>query len=376
MLREISMIANPMTRRTFMAAGAAVTLGACATTRSGTPSTSPTIDGLSFLPDDLADIRASRLSGMICDVSEVQEIKDAQGIPRYLRTFDVNDAALDKAAARLGASEYGFVALRGSDLGRKPGCAAFLQLQSCEPVGTDLSRIARFHGKGLRVLQFTHHNNNLFAGGALERVQSGLTPLGRDGLGEMNRLRILPDVSHGSEATMIEAATSSRTPIVISHGACKAIVDHPRCASDAAIRAVAERGGMMGIFMMSFWLTRDPVPKVEHLIANLRHVIRVGGIDAVGISNDFPMAGQTNLVKLNNDNREGVKEYLPWWIAMRDSGIPGFAALPEHVVIPELNTIDRMAHIRQALERDRFTGGEIDRIMGGNWARVLTDVLG
>lgn len=365
-----------ITRRSLLATGTAATLGACTTTLSGRGATPAVMDGLSFLPDDLAEIRAAGLTGMICDVSEVQEVKDTQGIPRYLRTFEVNDAALDKAAERLRSSEYGFVALKGSEIGRRPGCAAFLQFQSCEPVGTDLSRIARFHGKGLRILQFTHHNNNLFAGGALERVQSGLTTLGREGLGEMNRLRILPDVSHGSEPTMLEAARGSRTPIVISHGACKAIVDHPRCASDAAIRAVAERGGMMGIFMMSFWLTRDPVPTVDHLIANLRHVIRIGGIDAVGISNDFPMAGQTNLVKLGNDNREGVKEYLPWWIAMRDSGIPGFAALPEHVVIPELNTIDRMARIRRALERNRFTGGEIDRIMGDNWARVLTDVLG
>ncbi len=357
-------------------AGTAATLSACTTALSSRSGTPPMIDGLSFLPEDLADIRAAGLTAMICDVSEVQEVKDVQGIPRYLRTFEVNDAALDKAAARLRSSEYGFVALKGSDIGRRPGCAAFLQFQSCEPVGTDLSRIARFHGKGLRILQFTHHNNNLFAGGALERVQSGLTALGREGLSEMNRLRILPDVSHGSEPTMLEAAKSSRTPIVISHGACRAIVDHPRCASDAAIRAVADRGGMMGIFMMSFWLTRDPVPTVDHLIANLRHVIRVGGIDAVGISNDFPMAGQTNLLKLNNDNGEGVKEYLPWWIAMRDSGIPGFATLPEHVVIPELNSIDRMTRIRRALERGRFTSDEVDRIMGGNWARVLTDALG
>lgn len=362
-------------RRGFIAASSAALLAGCATTRRG-PHAPVIADGLSFLPDDLAEIGRSGLTAMICDVSEVEEIKDKDGIPRYLRTFEVNDAALDRAVGRLRGSPYVYVAQHGSDIGRREGCAAFLQFQSCETIGTDLSRIAHFHRKGLRVLQFTHHNNNLFAGGALERVQTGLTPLGREGLGEMNRVGLLPDVSHGSEATMVEAARLSRTPIVISHGACKAIVDHPRCASDAAIRAVAERGGMMGIFMMSFWLTRDPTPNVDHLIAHFRHVIKVGGIDAVGIANDFPMAGQTNLVKLNNDNREGVKEYLPWWIAMRDSGIPGFETLPEHVVIPELNNIHRMATIRQALERHRFNGREIDRIMGANWARVLSDVLG
>lgn len=365
----------PLSRRAVLAGAGAGVLAGCV--RAAPPRPAPVIDGLSFLPDDLSQVGAAGLDAMICDVSEVEEVRDAGGVPRYLRTFERNDAALDRAVARLArAGDAAFVALKGSDIGKRPGCAAFLQFQSCETVGTDLSRIARFHAKGLRVLQFTHHNSNAFAGGALERVPTGLTPLGRDGLAEMNRLRMLPDVSHGSDATIAEAAAASRTPIVYSHGACRAIVDHPRCITDANIRAIAGRGGVVGIFMMSFWLTRDAVPTVDHLIANIRHAVRVGGIEAVGIANDFPMAGQENLVKLGNDNAAGVKEYLPWWTAMRDSGIPGFAELPRHVVIPGLNDIHRMATIRAALERARFSGRDIDRIMGRNWQRVLTDVLG
>ncbi len=336
----------------------------------------PWFDSLSFLPEDMADIARARVGGMICDVSEIREIRDANGTPRYLRDYETNAGALDRAAARLAGSPYAFLARKGSDIGSQPGCATFLQFQSSEPVGTDLSRMAVFHDKGLRVLQFTHHNNTLFAGGALERVQTGLTDLGREGLAEMNRLRIVPDVSHGSEPTMLEAARRSATPIALSHGACKAIVDHPRCASDQVIRAIADKGGVMGIFMMSFWLARRPVPTVDDLLAQFRHVIRVGGAEAVGIANDFPMSGQANLVKLGNDNAEGVKEYWEWWRAMQREGIPGFAALPAHVVIPELNTINRMATIARALDRARFGSRQIERIMGGNWRRLLTDVLG
>lgn len=367
--------ASGLNRRSFLTtASAAFVLSGCATMRNA--AYSPTIDGLSFLPEDLEEIGKAGLDAMICDVSEVEEVRDAAGIPRYLRTYERCDAALDAAVARLSGSSTAFVAKRGSDIGTRPGCAAFLQFQSCEPIGTDLSRIAGFHRKGLRILQFTHHNNNLFAGGALERTPSGLTALGRDGLAAMNDVRMLPDVAHGSEPTMLEAAASSSTPIVYSHGACRAIVDHPRCIADRAIRAIADKGGVVGIFMMSFWLTRDPVPRTEHLIAHIRHVIRTGGIEAVGIANDFPMAGQANLVKLGNDNAEGVKEYIPWWVAMRDSGIPGFAELPQHVVIPELNNLARMATIRRALINDRFPESQIDKIMGANWSRVFTDVLG
>lgn len=334
------------------------------------------LDGLSFLPDDVTQLAAAHLDGIICDISEIEEVRDADGTPRYLRTYAKCSAALDRVTARLRDNPHAYVALKGSDIGSRPGCATFLQFQSCEPVGTDLSRLADFHARGLRVLQFTHHNNNLFAGGAIEPHWSGLTALGIEGLAEMNRLHIIPDVSHGSEPTMLDAAKRSTTPILLSHGACKAIVDHPRCASDTVIRAIADRGGMMGIFMMSFWLTRDAQPTADHLIAQIRHVIRVGGIDAVGISNDFPVDGQENLVKLHNDNAEGVKEYLEWWRAMDKLRIPGFAQDPQHVVIPTLNDIHRMDSIAAALEKARFRGREIDKIMGGNWRRVMTDVLG
>ena len=95
----------------------------------------------------------------------------------------------------------------------------------------------------------------------------------------MNRLRMLADVSHASEPTALDVAKHTRQPFILSHGACRAIVDHPRCASDAVIRAIADRGGVMGIFMMSFWLTTADVPTVEHYLAQIRHVIKVGGID-------------------------------------------------------------------------------------------------
>lgn len=333
------------------------------------------IDGLSFLPDAPGEITASGLSAIICDVSEVEEVKDAQGYPRYIRTFAANDRALDKALEKIAASSELRLALKGSDLDKSGACAVFLQFQSGETIGDDLGNISRFHAKGLRVLQLTHHNDNLFAGGAIEPRQSGLTPFGRDGVREMNRVGLLPDVSHGSAATILETASLSQTPIVYSHGACRAIVDHPRCISDDGIRAIAAGGGAVGIFMMSFWLTREPEPTVDHLIAHIRHAINVGGLDCVAISNDFPTAGQTNLVRLNNNNREGVKEYLGWWSAMAERNVPGFESLPQHVVIPELNSIDRFTRIYDALSRAGFKSRAIDKIMGGNWERVLRDVL-
>lgn len=336
----------------------------------------PYVDGLSFLPEDMKDVAKSKLSAIICDISKVEEVLDADGTPRYRRNFEVNDKALDDAITKIENSDEIYVATKGSDIGRRNGCAAFLQFQSCETIGTDLDRIGYFHEKGLRVLQLTHHNNNAFAGGAIEVEHSGLTQLGRDGLAEMNRLRILPDIAHGSVPTILQTAKQSKTPVVYSHGACRRFVDHPRCITDKGIKAVADSGGVVGIFMMSFWLTKDPNPGIEHLVQHIQHVINIGGIAAIGIANDFPMSGQQNLVKLGNDNKEGVKQYLDWWRAMRDLNIPGYEEDPEHVVIPELNNINRMQIIHRALERAGLSDQEIAAVMGGNWQRALIEVLG
>jgi membrane dipeptidase len=84
--------------------------------------------------------------------------------------------------------------------------------------------------------------------------------------------------------------------VILSHGAARAFVNNARCAPDNVIRAIAESGGMMGIFMMSFWLTTDPTPMVDHYVQHIRYAAKVGGIDAVGIANDFPLAGEQNLI--------------------------------------------------------------------------------
>jgi membrane dipeptidase len=361
-------------RRGLLAAAAGMAVAGPASARASRRARY--VDGLSFLPKDMGDVTAAGLDAFICDVSEVEEVKDPDGLVRYLRTFAACDKSMDEALARIETSPEVFLARKGSDVGSRPGAAVFLQFQSCEPLEADLSRIASFHAKGLRVLQITHHNDNLIGGGSLEPKPHGLTRLGFDAVAEMNRVGVIADVSHASEKTALDVARTTRAPFILSHGACRAIVDNPRCASDAMIRAVADRGGVMGVFMMSFWLTTAPVPTTDHYLAHIAHVVRVGGIDAVGVANDFSMAGQENLTALHNDNAEGVKEYLDWWEGVRRRGVPGFETPPRHVVIPELNDIHRMSSIHRALDRAGYRDGQIEKIMGGNWIRVLTDSLG
>jgi membrane dipeptidase len=347
------------------------------------PTPYPYVDGLCALPDDLFDIGRSGLSAFIMDVSAVAPVETEDGTIRYYRSFEASAQSLVQVRRRLMAGEIpgAFLATRGSeirDAWRQGRTAIFFQFQGAQPLEGELWRLDLFHELGLRVLQLTHHNANPFAGGALDPEPTGLTPLGFELIERMNELGIIPDVSHGSDATSLDVARTSHGPVILSHGAARALVRNARCAPDEVIRAIAGTGGVMGIFMMSFWLTEDPVPTVDHYVRQIRHVIDVGGIESVGIANDYPVSGEAHLRSLDNDNAEGVQAYWPWWESIASEGIPGFDAanLPQHVVIPELNNVRRLFLIDDALEKAGFVAADRERIMGGNWIRVLGDVLG
>lgn len=337
------------------------------------------VDGL-CIPGEWPELSQCGFSAVVIDVSSGAMETLPDGTSRYRRNYEPCLKSIVAFTKALPEKVPGaFVALKGSEIPASPDAkrlAVFCQVQGGDFVIKDLARIDVLHALGLRVLQFTHHFGNTLAGGCMDVPQAGLTPFGREALKHMEELRILPDLAHASGQTGLDVVQAARRPVIVSHGACRAIVNNARCTSDEVIRGLAERGGMMGMFMMSFWLTEDEVPKVDHLIAQIRHVIKVGGIDAVGIANDYAPGGEPGLRQLGNDNAKGIPNYMPWWLQMRKLGVAGFDRTPQHVVIPELNDPRRMFTIHAALERAGFRDAEIEKIMGGNWIRVLQDSLG
>ena len=339
----------------------------------------PYVDGLSFIGSPV-DVSRSGLSGFINDVSTAERLPTPDGSVKYFRSFDACNRSINAARKQLadGAIPGAFLATSGRairDAHTAGRTAVFFQFQGCEPIGDDLTRLEHFHKLGLRVLQITHHNDNLWGGGAIQKTWTGLTKLGREGVERMNALGIIADLSHASEVTALDTLAVSKRPVILSHGGARALVPNARCAPDEVIRGVARSGGVMGIFMMSMWLTTDPTPTVESYVRQIRHVIKVGGMDAVGIANDYPLAGESAAAKAGNDNAKIISNYYEWWDSVAKEGVLGFDTRPPHAVIPELNDINRMFSIQAALERSGFKTPEIEKIMGANWIRVLTDSL-
>jgi len=339
----------------------------------------PFVDGLclDFL-EKPSEIKASGLTAFLTDMSKAESVPTADGSPRWTRTLAVTMKNMVATRQALRKRSDSFLATSGTqikDAFKSGKTAVLFQVQGGgEIVGEDLSRIDLLSELGLRVLQITHHDNNPLGGGGLEKVTTGLTKLGFEAVERMNSLNIIPDLSHSSDQTGFDTLKTSKKPVILSHGAARALVNNARCAPDELIRGIADSGGVMGIFMMSFWLTNDAVPTIDHLVAQIRHVIKVGGIDAVGIANDYSLSGEQSLVNLKNNNAEGVKGYLPWWTSRAKMGVLGFERTPQHVVIPELNNISRMQTIHDSLKRSGFSSSQLEKIMGGNWIRVLSTV--
>ena len=336
----------------------------------------PYVDGLSFM-SPAADIEASGLSAFLLDVSSGEQRKTEDGSTRYFRSFEACARSITAMRRDLNGGKVpgAFLATRGSDIRRAYNdgrTAVFFQFQGCEPIGEELSRLDLFYELGLRVLQITHHHNNAWGGGAIERTWTGLTKVGAAGLERMHTLGIIPDLSHVSDPTSLDVLRLRTRPVIVSHGAARALVNNARCTSDEVIRGVARSGGAMGIFMMSFWLTPDPVPSVDAYVRQIQHVVKVGGIDAAAIANDYSVAGDLAAMKVGNDNAKIIPGYYAWWDSVAKQGVLGFETRPSHVVIPELNNVRRAFLIHAALEKAGFSATAVEKIMGGNWIRVLS----
>ena len=232
----------------------------------------------------------------------------------------------------------------------------------------NLETLRAFHASGLRVLQLTHNERNGTGDGFTEPTDGGLSNLGAAVVEEMARLGGLIDLSHCSDLTTLEAIRRSPRPVAITHAGCRALYDSRRNKPDEAIRALADRGGFFGVFMMSRWLTGRASASVEDVVDHIDHVVKVGGLDVVGFGSDQPAMGDSS--------PQSIKvERLATYQA-RNLGRPGAEPLNGHVTCADMDGPDRMEVLAAALTRRAYGGAAVDRIVGGNFIRIFTEAAG
>jgi len=259
--------------------------------------------------------------------------------------------------------------------------AALLGIEGGHAIEDDLRLLRRFYSEGVRYMTLTHTNNNSWAGTSSDSANKGLTEFGKQVVHEMNRLGMIVDISHVSDQTFLDALETSEAPIFASHSSCRAISPVPRNMTDAMIVAMAKKGGVIQINFDCGYLNpevakesaghmaklrpmfaelqkkyandpagrRDAMRQVRRemypggsqratladVVAHINHVVKIAGVDAVGIGSDFDGVG---------------------------------------CVPTDLDSVDKWPNLTRALLEEGYTAGEVQKIYGENTLRVMAAV--
>jgi membrane dipeptidase len=150
-------------------------------------------------------------------------------------------STLAKFPDRIGLATKASDAARLDKAGKRFG---YISIENSYPIGEDLSLLGEFYRRGVRMASPVHFRNNQFGDSATDKPKwGGLSPLGRQWVVEMNRLGMVLDASHASDAVLDQMIALSKTPVILSHSGAKSIFDHPRNLDDARIRKLAASGG-------------------------------------------------------------------------------------------------------------------------------------
>ncbi|TGX54010.1 membrane dipeptidase [Sphingomonas gei] len=182
---------------------------------------------------------------------------------------DLIDATLGKFPTRIGR------ALTAADARRLDGAGkliAFKSMENSYPIGEDLSLLKEFHDRGVRLAGPVHGANNQFADSSGDTPKwNGLSPLGRKWVEEMNRLGMVIDASHSSDATFDQMLELSRTPLLLSHSSGRWAFDHPRNLDDGRIRKLAAKGGAICVSTI-FLSNMNMTPERAALFTQYEHI--------------------------------------------------------------------------------------------------------
>ena len=243
---------------------------------------------------------------------------------------------------------------------RERKLAVFYLYQNTVQFGKDLDRVDMFHRMGLRSCQLTYNTKNHAGVGCWE--EGGLTPFGRDLIARMNERRMLIDLSHANMQTMAETVAASKAPVTVSHTACMAVHQNRRNTTDANMKAVADRGGVIGICQMRPFLTTKKSENLHAYFDHLMHAIRVAGADHVAIGSDR----DHRVITLSPEYLAELKKEEGSQVV--DSDLPYF--------INELNGPRRMEVVWEGLVRRGLPANDVERVMGLNLRRLYREVVG
>lgn len=236
--------------------------------------------------------------------------------------------------------------------------AIILGLQNPLPIEDDLGLVTVLHELGIRVMQLTYNLQSLLGSGWQEPTDSGLTKFGAEVIREMNRLGMLIDLSHAGERTARDAIDASARPVAITHATPANWRDGKRQVSDALLRALAERGGMLGLSLYPHHLRDGSATTLADFCQMAARTAEIVGPQHLGIGSDLCLDQPDEILAWM---REGK-----WQRPDPAQPRPAFPAQPAW-----FQDARGFANLAGGLRDVGFSETETDQILGANWQRCF-----
>ena len=244
-----------------------------------------------------------------------------------------------------------------------------LGTQDTAMIGPKLDRLQEMKNGGIRCVQLTYNLGNLSGDGSIEPRNGGLTNLGRDTIRRIEAERLLLDLAHGGAKTIEEAIAFAKRPLTISHTGARALYDHPRNVSDAAIRGAADKGGIVGVYFMPY-LAANMHPAGATLLDHIDHIAKIAGEDHVSIGTDGGVLPLVIDAKAREDARKDYEQRKAAGIAAPGEGPDVFT------VVEDYNSIDKLERLGSDLMKRGWTTTQVEKLLGRNLLRLYGDVWG
>ncbi|WP_244552320.1 dipeptidase [Allosphingosinicella indica] len=219
--------------------------------------------------------------------------------------------------------------------------------------------VQTFYDLGQRCSQLTYNSQNMIGSGSTDRIDGGVSDYGVEVIEAMNKTGMLVDVSHSGDRTTLDAVELSKVPIAYTHSNCRAIAGHPRTKTDEAIVALGKKGGVMGITGVRMFVSKTDPTNVGHMVDHIDHVVKLTGIEHVGIGSDADLNGY-------DDMREDQYKMLK-------AAYKASYAFREKIDIDGFDHPRKVFDLTEELIRRKYSDANIKAVLGGNFRRLLGD---
>jgi membrane dipeptidase len=235
--------------------------------------------------------------------------------------------------------------------------ALLITIEGAEPLGTDLNLLRVFYEVGVRSIGLTHARSNAAGHGGIfaasGSAREGLTALGRDLVRECERLGVIIDLAHINPAGFDEILSITTKPPIVSHTNVRRYYDIERNISDAQIKIVGERCGVIGVNSVLV-SPKEEESTMDRYIDHIEHIANLIGIDGVGIGFDF------------------FEFIYRQWPESRQKELAAKFTTPHF--IPELRNHSHARNLTRRLIERGFSDEQIEKILCENWLRILKEL--